>query len=155
DPEAQEKCLFALSNLLFQRRKYALAIMRLEEALSAYPDGADSVRARFQLAECHRLQAEQEERALASGETMSQLAKDHHEMLRRKHLEDAVVNYLELQEALTRRQQAAPLRLEEENYLRQVLFLLPFCRSNQGDYNEALRAYNELSRRYTNKPESL
>src|SRR5260370_5538295 len=59
DKDTRQKSLFALGNVHLQRRNLPSAILRLEQALREFPESVEVNQARFQLAECFRLQARQ------------------------------------------------------------------------------------------------
>jgi hypothetical protein len=156
-PDAHEKSLFLLADLLFRRRDYDLAAVRLQEAIELYPANRQIVQARDQLADCSRRQADQEIEALNNPEIQSNPDQQpYHRRRKNEFLERAARLYGELADDLDRRQSAGRLPPAEQVVLRKARFAVAECLFDQGDYREALRLARDLAeRRYAGKVESL
>ncbi|MCS6849544.1 MAG: tetratricopeptide repeat protein [Gemmataceae bacterium] len=153
DLEAQEKSLYTLADVLFQRRDYARAIRYLERALELYPSHDGERRARFQLAMACRLHADQQLPA-AADPSMPQ-AEHHFGRQRRKLLEQAASNFLKLVDDLGTLAATARLSPADEALFRQASFGLADCRYAQGQYDEAIRLYEVLAKRYEGQLDGL
>src|SRR5205085_1303467 len=89
DPEALSQTLFALGNLLYQRRDHRRASRYLEEAVAKAPPGPEVTRARYQLADCYRQIAAQENQSFLLGESMSAESRAHFQQRHREWLQKA------------------------------------------------------------------
>jgi tetratricopeptide (TPR) repeat protein len=157
DPEAHEQTLFALAGLLFQGRNYLIASLRLEEALEHYPASAEAVVARRQLADCYRRLAAQEGAHLQLTERTTADAQLHYRRQYRLWLEKAAANYQKLEDDLLARETASPLSPAEAMQLRDASFSVAECRFDLGtnNYDEAIRLYEALAKRYEKQVEGL
>lgn len=155
DPEAHEKTLYALANLLFRRGNYAQAARRLQEALERYPANAEALKARFQLARACRFLADQETRQLSLSEPATPEARTHYQRQARKWLELAAINFLKIADDLAARAQSTRLNADEETTYRQASFGVADCRFAQGQFDEALRLYEILAGRYHHQVDGL
>ncbi len=157
DPEAHEQTLFALAGLLFQGRNYLIASLRLEEALERYPASVEAVVARRQLADCYRRLAAQEGAHLQLTERSTADAQLHYRNQYRLWLEKAAANYQKLEDDLLAREAAGPLSPAEAMQLRDASFSVAECRFDLGTngYEEAIRLYEALAKRYEKRVEGL
>jgi TolA-binding protein len=157
DPVAHERTLFALAGLLFQQRNYLIASLRLEEALEHYPASPEVLVARRQLADCYRRLAVQENQHLQLSERSTADAQLHYRNQYRLWLEKAAVNYQKLEDDLLARQGTVALTPAEEMQLRDASFALAECRFDLGtnNYDEAIRLYEGLAKRYEKRVEEL
>jgi tetratricopeptide (TPR) repeat protein len=152
DAESQEKSLFALGNLFFQRRNYRMVVRRLEEALGRFPANPEATRAHFQLAESYRMLAALENQALVTNEYKTDDAKAHAAKERDRWLRKAAQEYLDLAAFLNTPEAQGHLTPEEQV---QVPLTAAECRFNLGEYNEALKIYSDLASRYAGRLEAL
>jgi tetratricopeptide (TPR) repeat protein len=152
DSEAQEKSLFALGNLFYQRRNYRMVVRRLEEALGRFPVNAEATRAHLQLADSYSVLAAEENDKLVKNECKTPEVREHVQHERRRWLRKAVKEYLDLAEVLEKPEAAGHLSAEEAV---QVPFKAAECFYNDGQFEEALRLYEQLAGRYPNRVERL
>jgi tetratricopeptide (TPR) repeat protein len=155
DREAQERSLYRLAELLFQRKKYDRAEFRLIEALRNYPYNPAALAARDLLGECYRQLAEQ---AKLEGPERS-LGGDPHMVyknVRRENLEKALYVYDELGDELEKRAAARPLTGAEEALRRKAQLAAADCVSElPNNFPEAVRRYAQLASRYRGRMEQL
>jgi tetratricopeptide (TPR) repeat protein len=152
DPEAQEKCLFTLGSLLYERRNYDQAVLRLQEALNKYPGNAEATRARFQLADSCRRLADQEHHSYLMNQSMSEDTRKHFLEEQHRWLRRAADEFTELAEFLQKPEARGHLSSEEQF---EVPFLAADCLFNLGDYDKALARYEALAEQYRGRPEGL
>lgn len=155
--EAEEKSLYLLAQLLFQKgRDYLAAVTRLEQALRLYGDSPESLRARFQLAECHRhLAAQQSENFRLAARSSKPEAQAHYQKEYHRRLELSVRTYLEVVDILSKRP-AESLTAEERTYLRRSGFAAAEAQlTGLGQYDGALLLYDRLAGQYTGRIEEL
>lgn len=149
DPEAQEKTLFALGHLLYQRNTFGQAKDYLEQALTRFPGNADASRARYELADSCRMLANQEQSNYIHDTKVSEDAKRHFMEEHRRLLRKAADEFLELAEFLQTPQAKGHLTPEEQV---RVPFLAEDCLFNLGDYDKALQQCARLADRFRNDP---
>ena len=77
--------LFQIADLYMRNERYEQAIVRLEEALSRYPDDGRVTRGRYMLAEAYRRSAARLPAALAEGQNLAERDKMMAEFRRRLH----------------------------------------------------------------------
>jgi tetratricopeptide (TPR) repeat protein len=152
DTEALEKTLFALGDLYFQRHTYREATDTLGEALTKFPNNPAAARARFHLAESYRQLGGLARKKFEVDEKMSdkmrqELKADHARFLR-----NGAKEFELLKDLLETPQGPAQLGPEEAA---QVPFLLADCRFNLGEYDQALKLYNDLIGHYGRLMEDL
>ncbi len=152
DPEAQEKSLFTLGNLLYQRGNYAQAVRHLEEALGRFPGNPEATRARFQLADAYRRLADQEHQTYLMDTKMSEEAKDHFRAEHKRWLRKAADEFARLAEFLSTPQARGHLSAEEQL---EVPFIAADCLFNLGEYDQALQRYQQLAQQHRGRPEGL
>ena len=93
EDKSYEQSLMTLARLLVRRDNYRLAAARLQELLDRFPDQGRALDYRFQLAECYRRIAEQEDQKLLGGARVTEEAQLHHRDERRRWLQMAAANY--------------------------------------------------------------
>ena len=152
DSEAQEKSLFALGGLLFQRRNYSMVARRLGEALGRFPVNPDATRAHYQLAESYYILANQENQNYLQGQYKDAVAKEHSRSEYRRLLHKAADEFLELAQVLDRPEAAGHLARDE---VVQVPFKAAECRFELGQYEDALHIYEQIVERYPEGVEHL
>jgi tetratricopeptide (TPR) repeat protein len=155
DLEIQEKSLFALGGLLYQRRDYREAVPRLEQALKpARPDkaGPEHTLARYQLADCYRQIAAQDNQSFLLNERMSPDTRRHYQSEHRRWLHKAAAEFTDLAEFLAGTKGTDHLSAEQRT---QVPFVAAKCWFNLGEYDKALRLYEGLITRHAAKAEGL
>jgi tetratricopeptide (TPR) repeat protein len=146
DAEAEEKSLYTLAGLLFQRRgreNYREAALRLERALRKYPDSPLAVRGRLQLAACHSLTADEEWRESLPDQRNDEARQTFNQQYRSKKIQAArefeeVVNLL-------KKRPAEALTPEEQRYLRQALTAGADAWFLGGQYENAIKLYEQLA----------
>jgi tetratricopeptide (TPR) repeat protein len=146
DPETQEKALFALGGLAFQRKDYRAAHQRLSEVVQSEQRSttAEATKARYQLAEsCRQIADQVQQTLLAPGSTGSAEESEHLQKEHRKWLMRAADEYFELARFLDTKESAGQLTPEERI---QIPFLAAICRFNLGEYETALDIYDHLAK---------
>jgi len=149
-PEAYERSIFLLGNVLFIEGKYQPATSRFELALDHFRLNPAGSLARFRLAECFRLQAEKESPGQPIGPgTQDRLDRYLHSQ-RITYLEKAVANYQILINDLDARQHSSsgPLTEEESGLLCLARFNMADCLFTLRNYEQALGIYENLASLY-------
>jgi tetratricopeptide (TPR) repeat protein len=152
DPEALEKSLFQLGSLLYQRRKYRLAVHRLEEAINRFRDDPEVPRARFQLADSYRQISLLEYQSLFLNETMSLEKRAHFEQEYRTWLRKAAEEFDQLDKFLDT--PAGQNALTPEQRVK-VPFITARCWLNAKTPAKALEIYQRLAKRHEGRVEQL
>jgi tetratricopeptide (TPR) repeat protein len=155
DPEAEEKSLYELGGLLFKRNDFFMACYRLDEALHQYPNSPRALVGWFQLAECYRNLAAEEDAKLRAAERTSADAEEFVRSQYRSWLEKATGAYDSLVKTLSDQLAAGRLSGEEEAVYRLAAFAAAECRSNLGDNRGAIAMYEQLAVRYHHQVEGL
>ena len=155
DEDAYEQTLLTLAGLLMERENYRLAAVRLQEALDRYPGNPRQMMTRLQLADCYRRLAAQEEQFGLANHPLKEEARLHHREQRRFWLERATAHYQKLADDLTAKGAAHPLPEAEEAVLRQALSAVAESHWEQGQYAEAVLAYERIVSRYAHRPDAL
>jgi tetratricopeptide (TPR) repeat protein len=156
DPEAQEKSLFALGDLFYQRGNFRMVVRRLGEALDRYPDNPDALRAQYQLADSYRRLASQYNQAYLIGENMSTQTQQHFQREHLRWLRKAAEEFTRLDEKLRKNPELQGLVGANEQL--EVPFSAARCLFHIGEYEKALQIYERLSEDQTQplrKVESL
>lgn len=151
--------LLGLADIYFRQTNYQQAAARYQEALEPAPDLPGVTRARFQLAECHRLLAEAERTNLtvtkvAKGPlktTMETTAWERYQ----KHLRAALGQYRALASELVQRRNQQALPAEEETILRQADLSVARSLLSLGELPAAREHYELLATRYQGQAEQL
>jgi hypothetical protein len=154
DVEVREKTLYALAALLFQRRDYHMAYVRLQEALARYPGNEQAFRTRYQLAQCCRHLAEQATQKINDDKATPEV-RQHYRTQRQRYLEMAASHFQKLSDDCSTLAGQRTLTAEEETTARQTAFAVGECRFDLGQFDEALRLYETLARRYRGQVEEL
>jgi tetratricopeptide (TPR) repeat protein len=154
DPEAREKSLFALGNLLYLRKNYRKVVLRLEEALAPpCPTTPEATQARWQLADSYRMLAsEEKQNELLGGDSISAQARLHFQNEHKRWMKLAVEEFQELSTLVKKPEGRGHLSRDKEM---ELPFIVARCRYNLGEYKEALKMYEGLTREYRNQPLSL
>jgi tetratricopeptide (TPR) repeat protein len=155
DEETYEKSLRALAELLVKRRDFRMAALRLQELLERYPGNPATLQTRQQLAECYRRLAAQEDQNLHGGTYLTADAQLHYRDQRRVWMQMAAAHYTKLADDLSALRASRTLNPTEEGSLRQAGFALAECRFEAGDYQGAIRLYEDLVTRYPHRVEAL
>jgi tetratricopeptide (TPR) repeat protein len=145
DMQAQEKSLFALGGLYYQRRNYRMVVRRLEEALGRFPAHPEATRAHYELADSYRQLAAQENQNFLIGESMTADTKAHFQREHRRWLQKAADEFAELARFLETPEAQGHLSPGQQT---EVPFIAARCRFNLGQYDEALRLYEKLVGRH-------
>ncbi len=152
DTDAQEKSLFAIGSIFFQRKNYRMVVRRYEEALERFGKNNQAVRARLQLAEAYRQLANQEQQNFILGEKTTDETKTHYQAEHRKWLQKSADTYQDLEQLAD-----SPLGItqlsEEERLL--IPLLAAECKFNMGQYEAAMLIYTRLAAKTRGKKEML
>jgi tetratricopeptide (TPR) repeat protein len=148
DDEAQEKSLFAIGNLSYKRGDYTMASRRLEEALERFPDNAEAVKARFNLALSFQQMADQKNfnillKSFSNPETVEHYVQENRRLLQR-----AADEFEKLIPMLEKPEAASQLAVEDQI---RVPFRAADCRYYAGQYRESLLLYEKLAELYAKK----
>jgi tetratricopeptide (TPR) repeat protein len=152
DAEAQEKSLFMLGNLLYQRGNFRRAIQHLEEALGRYPRNPEATRAKYQLADSYRRLADQEHKTYLIDTKMDPNTRDHFLKEHQRWLQKAADEFAELAEFLQKPEARGHLSVEEQV---EVPFIAADCLFNLGSYEKALARYEALAQQYAGRAAGL
>lgn len=152
DPEALSQSLFALGNLLYQRRDYRRVVRYLEDALGRFKDNPEVTRARYLLADSYRQIAAQENQSFLLGENMSAETRQHFQKEHRRWLQKAADEFAVLDRYLETPEGKDHLTAEQRI---QVPFIAAKCWFNLGQYDKSLEIYDRLIDRYPGKVEGL
>jgi tetratricopeptide (TPR) repeat protein len=148
DDEALEKSLFAIGNLFYYRRNYAMAVRQLEDALDRFPENPEALRARFNLADSYRQMADQKNfnvmlKTYKNQATVEHFAKENTRMLKR-----AAEEFEKLMPLVDKPEAAAQLAHED---LVEVPFHAADCRLFAGQYAEALQLFDTIADGYAKR----
>jgi len=154
-PSSQEwrDSLFALGRLLHTEGRYEEAVVRLEEAVTRYPDVPEALEGRYLIADSYRRNAAEVEQKLKND-----LVEDARVARARKVYDlrrTALERYQEAQEALTRRQETVELTPLEKSMLRNCQFAIGDVLFDLKQYEEAAKVYSAATNRYQDTPEVL
>jgi tetratricopeptide (TPR) repeat protein len=155
DSDAEEKTLYELGGLLFQRKDWLVASYRLQEAEQKYPNSSRAIVGQFQLAECYRNLAAAEDGKLRAAERTSADVEKFVRAQYQSWLKKAAAAYDGLVRTLSNRLAAGRLSTEEEAVYRLAAFAAAECRSNLGDNKGAIQLYEQLAVRYHHQVEGL
>lgn len=153
DPEAYEKTLYALANVIFTERDFGRAYRRFEEALERFPNDPGAGKARLQLAQCYRKLSQQCVEKINGAKTEEE--RRHWRTQGQHWVEMAATQLQTLSAGLTTTKKTRPLTADEESMARQAAFAFAECQFDLGQYAEALRLYEELATRYRNQVDGL
>lgn len=150
DPRLNDEGLAKLqeARVLFQE-----TVVWLAEAVTRYRDEREAIEARYLLAESYRQGAKFPQKRLKNvtiSGTRFQLERQINE-----ELAQAYRLYDELETDLTRAQDERELNVVEKSILRNCSFAKADVLFDQQDYEGAIAAYQTVSSRYHNRPESL
>jgi tetratricopeptide (TPR) repeat protein len=152
DPEALAQSLFALGNLLYQRRDYRRSVRYLEDALGRFKDHPDSAKARYQLADSYRLIAAQENQSFLLSDSMSEETRAHFQQQHRMWLQKAADEFASLQTFLETPEGKNQLTSDQRKH---VPFIVARCWLYLGEYDKAVDACNKLIERHDGTVEGL
>ena len=161
DPEAQALSLFALGNLLYQKREYTHVVRYLQDPVarlkekSPFKDSPDLTRARFQLADSYRQIALRESKSLLMNESVSKENREYYEKQHKLRLRQAADEFAALDAYLST--PAGKSQLTRDQRV-QVPFITAKCWFNLGgneNREKALKIYEKLIERYPDTVEGL
>jgi tetratricopeptide (TPR) repeat protein len=155
DREAHENTTFELADILFQRQFYRQALARLSQALELYHEGRRAYRARYQVAECHRMIAEEAQNSLRESDRLPDATQEYYRKLRQESYQSAYQAYEELGELLSAELTKDTVSDQEKSLYRASRFKEAECRFQAGDYKGALQVNQELSILYAQQVERL
>jgi tetratricopeptide (TPR) repeat protein len=149
DDEAQEKSLFAIGNLFFNRRNYKMAAERLEEALDRFPDNPEAIRARFNLAQSYQQLADPknanpDKKGFQTPDALEHWAAENKRLLVRAAEEFEKLGPLG-------DNAKAEMQLDGDTLIK-IAFNAAECRLMAGQYAEGLRMFEKIAE-YFRKPQ--
>ncbi len=147
DAEAQEKSRLALCALLYQSAaafppNYRRVVQYLEGHLDQLAVSPETVRARFQLADSHRLLAAQNQVNRTVAEKMNPEAQDHYLQVNRASWNRAAEEFAKVEAQIADADKASLLSVKQQV---DVPFRVAECYFNLGEYEKALRKYEALA----------
>lgn len=154
-PQSKEwrESLFARGRLLHLDGRYTDALMHLEEAVKRYPDDPDALEASYLIADVNHQLANQLQSELEA-ETVERARRDKN-IQSKKHREQALAQFTEVQETISRNQARRELSSLERNILRNCFFARGAVLIGLGRYSEAIEVYSTATNRYQRAPEGL
>jgi hypothetical protein len=157
DAEAQEKSRLALCALLYQSAasfapNYRRVVQYLEGHLDQLAVSPETVRARFQLADSHRLLAAQNQVNRTVAEKMNAEAQDHYLQVNRSSWKRAAEEFAKVEEQIQDADKASLLSVKQQV---DVPFRVAECYYNLGEYEKSLRIYESLAEKKSNSPLAL
>jgi tetratricopeptide (TPR) repeat protein len=155
DAEALSLSLFALGNILYQRRDYRRAARYLEDALNRFKDHPETTRGRYQLADSYRQIAAQENQSFLLSDNLSEETKAHLQKEHRRWLQKAADEFAALDAFLEKAEKKpgpSPLTAEQRA---QVPFITAKCWFNLGEYQKGLKVYERLIDRHAEQVKLL
>jgi tetratricopeptide (TPR) repeat protein len=158
DPEAQEKSRLALCALQYQKAAtlpayYRRVVHNLEGHLDHFAVTADSVRARFQLADSYRQQVDQDTLNRNVLNSMkSTEANEHYFELNRRMWTRAAEEFAKLEELIKEPELAKLLSIKQQM---DIPIYVGECYYNLGQYEKALRKFEELAKKWGQTPHGL
>jgi tetratricopeptide (TPR) repeat protein len=150
--EALSQSLFALGNLLYQRREYRRAARYLEDALVRVKDHPEAFQGRYRLADSYFQIALREDQEFLLGEKMSQETRAHFQKMHRQWMQKAADEFTTLGAMLE-----SPAGREQltKDLREQIPFMTARCWFYAGDYQKGLKIYEGLIERYEKEPKLL
>ncbi|MHB1035605.1 MAG: tetratricopeptide repeat protein [Pirellulales bacterium] len=145
--------LFALGRLLYAAGRYEEAVAKLEEAVARYPGSADAVEGRYLIAQSCQRRAEAQRERLASDAIPA--ARQARQQQIRQFLEAALSQYDKLLEEIAARGEKKELSSLDRAIRRNGYFARAATLAGLEQYEEAIRAYATVIRRYEGAPEVL
>jgi tetratricopeptide (TPR) repeat protein len=164
DDEAQETSLFAIGNLCFQRMDYPKAARRLEEALEHFPDNAEAVKARYNLALSYQQMGNQKNfneiiKSYKNQETIDHFVEENRRMLQRAAEEfEKLLPLLDMPEHSEQlpREDLLKIAAQAAQLPQDELVKIPLraadCRFFAGQYAEALVLFDRIADRCNKLP---
>ncbi len=157
DQEAQDKSRLALCSLLYHGgskmpQNFRHVVEKLEGTIDRFPLSPEAVRARFQLADSYRqLAAQRTVNRFMSG-PISPDAHQHFLEQNQRAMNRAAEEFAKLEELIDDPELSSLLTDKQR---REVPFIVAQCRFNLGEYDKALKKYEELAKRWGNRPEAI
>jgi outer membrane protein assembly factor BamD (BamD/ComL family)/TolA-binding protein len=160
DSDAQEKSLLALCALQYQKAAslpayYRKVVQHLEGHLDHLALTPESVRARYQLADSYRQQADHDtlsHNVINSSMKSSAEANDHYLAINKRMWTRAAEEFAKLEELIKEPALAKLLTLKQQV---EIPFHVAECYLNLGEYENALRKYEELAKRWGQSQHAL
>jgi Tetratricopeptide repeat len=153
DPDAQEKSRLALCSLLYQSAEslpqhHRSVVQHLEGHLDHFAVTPESVRARYQLADSYRQLVAHNtvnRSALSINEKTSPEASEHFLEMSRRSWKRAAEEFVKLEELIKNAELTTLLSLRQKD---EIPFHIAECFFNLGEYENALRKYEELAKKW-------
>jgi tetratricopeptide (TPR) repeat protein len=141
DSGAEERRLavFALVHILFRREQFDDAAQLLDRTIEVKLSVAQSLQARFWLAEAHRRAARQEKKNVSAADTAT--AREHYQSLKKRRLELALFCFQGIERELASR----PMSTDEQAILRESRMGIGECLYHLGRYQDAVAVYQTLA----------
>jgi tetratricopeptide (TPR) repeat protein len=153
DPQAHEKTLYALGQLLFDRNDFRMASVKLEEALERYPNNPAALKTRFLAGQCALQLAREAGQKIQDAKNAEE--RDHYQRQRKRFLENASATFQKVIDESAALTATRPVTADEEAMVRQAAFAIADCRFELGQFDDSLRLYEDLVRRYKKQVEEL
>jgi tetratricopeptide (TPR) repeat protein len=155
ESEVHEKTIAALADIDYDRKNLREAAERFQQVVAGYPKSASVVERRQKLADCYRKMAEREfKKVPAAGGPPSEF-RTHALGEYHKFLGQAADEYQKLAKDLATKGATSGSSAYDEAMFRFATASEAECRSDRGEYEEALQIYKLLALRYHNRIEGL
>jgi tetratricopeptide (TPR) repeat protein len=156
EPQAADwrESLFALAQLLLERRRYDEAIVKFQEHIRRYPSEPRNIDALNGIAVAYYESAEEWTPKLTA-EGLSERDRGKARLERQRRLELARGQFEVLINQLTQRHAAVPLQRQDEVLLGTALARVGRIHMMLEQWEQAIKAYENLAFRYLDRPECL
>jgi predicted TPR repeat methyltransferase len=153
DAAVQELTVFGLADVAYERGDFGTAEPRLQGALQEYPESRHVTRARYRLALCVYRRAVEENKGLNN----PKLAAEQRARLQRQFLDNLALaqgHFAAVDAQLAARPEPS-LAADEREMLARSAFAVAELNQAAGKYEDALKSFEELARRFDGRPEGL
>lgn len=156
EPSASEwrESLFAYGKLLFEEKKYEEAIEQFNEHVRRYPDDPRSLNAENYIGDAYMAMAEKLDLTLRESKlNVRERARIREERIEK--LDRALAQFRRLADKLTTFDDKGKLTNQDSTLLQSSLFNLGRISMLMGDWDAALKTYQDVAYRYQEDPECL
>lgn len=153
DAAVQELTVFGLADVTYERGDFGTAEPRLQGALQEYPESRRVPRARYRLALCVYRRAVEENKGLNN----PKLAAEQRARLQRQFLDNlaAAHGHFAAVDAQLAARPNSSLSADEREMLARSAFAVAELNQAAGKYDEAVKSFEDLARRFDGRPEGL
>jgi len=153
DAGVQELTVFGLADVAYERGDFGTAEPRLQGALQEYPESRHVTRGRYRLALCVYRRAVEENKGLNN----PKLAAEQRARLQRQFLDNlaAAQGHFAAVDAQLANRPEPSLGADEREMLMRSAFAVAELNQAAGKYDDALKSFEELAKRFDGRPEGL